>query len=135
MLAARSAPCVLTPHDGEAARLAGAPPGPDRLAAARSLAARTGAVVLLKGPVTVVAEPGGQVRMVTTGDRRLATAGTGDVLAGVIVALLARGTAAFDAAAAGAWLHGRGGAAGPRWGLVASDLLDALRLARAEVGR
>ncbi len=135
VLAARSAPCVLTPHDGEAARLAGAPPGPDRLAAARSLAARTGAVVLLKGPVTVVAEPGGQVRMVTTGDRRLATAGTGDVLAGVIVALLARGTAAFDAAAAGAWLHGRAGAAGPRWGLVASDLLDALRLARAEVGR
>ena len=66
---------VLTPHDGEYARLAGAPPGDDRIAAARDLAARVGAVVLLKGPTTVVAAPDGEVRLPTAGDQRLATAG------------------------------------------------------------
>jgi NAD(P)H-hydrate epimerase len=117
---------VLTPHDGEFARLAGGPPGEDRIAAARGLAARTGAVVLLKGPTTVVAEPGGRVALSTAGDQRLATAGTGDVLSGVIGALLARGAAPFHAAAAGAWLHGTAALAGPAHGLVASDLVDAL---------
>ena len=71
---------MLTPHDGEFARLAGGPPGDDRVAAARGLAASTGAVVLLKGPTTVVADPDGRALLVTAGDARLATAGTGDVL-------------------------------------------------------
>ena len=129
----RVAATVLTPHDGEYARLAGAPPGPDRLDAARSLAAEAGVVVLLKGPTTVVADPSGAVRIVTSGDERLATAGTGDVLSGTIGALLAQGVAPLDAAAAGAWLHGRAARLGPRHGLVASDLLHLLPLALAEV--
>ncbi len=123
---------VLTPHDGEFDRLAGGPPEPDRLAAARRLATAAGTVVLLKGSTTVVAQPDGRVRLVTTGDARLATAGTGDVLTGVIAALLAAGADPFDAAAAGAWLHGRAGRLGPALGLVASDLLDRLPLALAE---
>jgi NAD(P)H-hydrate epimerase len=124
---------VLTPHDGEFARLAGAPPADDRLAAARDLAARTGAVVLLKGRATVVAGPDGTVLVTTTGDERLATAGTGDVLAGVVAALLAGGLPPARAAAAGAFLHGRAGALGWRRGLVAGDLPEAMPAALAEV--
>jgi NAD(P)H-hydrate epimerase len=97
------------------------------------LAARTGAVVLLKGPTTVVAAPDGQVRIVTAGDARLATAGTGDVLSGIVGALLARGLAPLDAAAAGAWLHARASALGPAVGLVAGDLIELLPEALAEV--
>ncbi len=124
---------VLTPHDGEFARLAGGAPGDDRIDAARSLAARTGAVVLLKGRATVVADPDGSVLVTTTGDDRLATAGTGDVLAGVIGGLLGEGIAPQRAAAAGAFLHGRAGALGWRRGLVAGDLPPALPAALAEV--
>ena len=89
--------------------------------------------MLLKGSVTVVAEPSGEVRVVATGDARLATAGTGDVLSGVIGALLAQGVPALEAAAAGAWLHGRAAAHGPVHGLVAGDVVDLLPLALAEV--
>jgi ADP-dependent NAD(P)H-hydrate dehydratase / NAD(P)H-hydrate epimerase len=118
---------VLTPHDGEFARLAGTPPGRDRLEAARGLAAATGAVVLLKGPTTVVAAPGGAARFVTTGGSSLATAGTGDVLTGVIAAFLAAGHDPLDAAALAACAHGLAGrAAGRGNGLVASDLIDTL---------
>ncbi|HKE76085.1 MAG TPA: NAD(P)H-hydrate dehydratase [Acidimicrobiales bacterium] len=126
ILGRRDAPTVLTPHDGEYARLAGHPPGDDRIAAARHLAAATGAVVLLKGSTTVVADPGGRVLLSTAGDARLATAGTGDVLSGLIGALLAQGLPAIQAAAAGAWIHGRAAARGPARGLVASDLVTAL---------
>jgi len=91
--------------------------------AARRLAFELGAVVLLKGPGSVAAEPGGRALVITTGDDRLATAGTGDVLSGIIAALLAQGIAPFEAAAAGAWIHGRAGRLGPRHGLIASDLL------------
>jgi hydroxyethylthiazole kinase-like uncharacterized protein yjeF len=135
ILARRSpeASTILTPHDGEFARLAGAPPGSDRIAAARGLAADTGTIVLLKGPTTVVAHPDGRVRLSTTGDARLATAGTGDVLSGIIGALLARGVDALDAAAAGAWLHGRAAQAGPAQGLIASDVVEALPSALAAV--
>ncbi len=115
---------VLTPHDGEYERLAGRPPGEDRLAAVRLLAATTGAVVLLKGRTTLVAEPGGDVLVVTSGDARLATAGTGDVLTGIIAALLAGGLDPLRAAAAGSHLHGRAGNLGWRRGLVAGDLPD-----------
>ncbi len=99
-LRGRPAPTVLTPHDGEFERLTGAPPGEDRPEAARSLAAATGAVVLLKGPTTVVADPDGSVLLVRSGDARLATAGTGDVLTGVVAAFVASGAEPARAAAA-----------------------------------
>lgn len=121
-----SAQVALTPHDGEFARLAGHAPGDDRIAATRGLAARLGAVVLLKGHLTVVAHPDGRVLLSDTGDVRLATAGTGDVLAGVIGALCAQGLEPFEAAAAGAFIHGRAGALGWRHGLVAGDLVELL---------
>ncbi len=129
----RPADTVLTPHDGEYEHLMGHRPGPDRLEAARRLAAVSASVVLLKGATTVVAEATGQVRLVTTGDARLATAGTGDVLSGVIGALLAQGMSAFDAAASGAWLHGRAAQMGSLEGLVASDLPALMPHAIAEV--
>ncbi|HLI14950.1 MAG TPA: NAD(P)H-hydrate dehydratase [Acidimicrobiales bacterium] len=124
LLAAAGDPAraVLTPHDGEYARLEGAPPGPDRLAAARRLARRTGAVVLVKGSTTVVAHPLGEALVVTAGSARLATAGTGDVLAGMIGAFVARGLPPLRAAALAAHVHGRAASAGLAEGLVASDL-------------
>src|SRR5262245_11868024 len=134
ILARRTAPVVLTPHDGEYARLAGHPPGEDRLAAARDLATVTGAIVLLKGPTTVIAEPGGRVRISTAGDARLATAGTGDVLSGIVGALLAQGADAADAAAAGAWLHGTAACEGPFRGMVASDVIAGLPPVLARLG-
>lgn len=105
-LRARGAAVVLTPHAGEFATLTGSAPGADPIAAANALVAETGAVVLLKGPTTVVAGPDGRTYLVTRGDRRLATAGTGDVLSGVIGALLAGGCPPGKAAAAAAWVHG-----------------------------
>ena len=117
---------VLTPHDGEFARLAGAAPGSDRLASARDLATQMGCVVVLKGGPTVVAGPQGDVLVVATGDARLATAGTGDVLAGIIGALCARGLDPWRAAASGAFLHGQAAALGWRDGFVAGDLVDHL---------
>jgi hydroxyethylthiazole kinase-like uncharacterized protein yjeF len=134
ILSRRTAPAVLTPHDGEYARLTGHAPGEDRLAAARDLAEATGAIVLLKGPTTVVAEPGGRVRVSTAGDARLATAGTGDVLSGIVGALLAQGVAAGDAAAAGAWLHGTAACEGPPRGMVASDVIAGLPPVLARLG-
>ena len=88
LLRGRNDPTLLTPHDGEYGLLAGHGPGADRLDATRHLAADLGAVILLKGPSTVVADPDGTVLVAAAGDERLATAGTGDVLAGVIGALL-----------------------------------------------
>jgi NAD(P)H-hydrate epimerase len=122
----RPGPTVLTPHDGEFSRLAGCPPGPRRISAARHMAFTTGATVLLKGSTTIVAEPGGDVLLTTAGDARLATAGSGDVLAGVIGALLAQGLEPRQAAAGGAFVHGTAAGLGWRRGLVAGDLLDLL---------
>ncbi|MDQ3543198.1 MAG: NAD(P)H-hydrate dehydratase [Actinomycetota bacterium] len=122
----RTASTVLTPHDGEYRSLMGDGPGPDRIDAARRLAAEWSVVALLKGPSTVIAEPGGRVLVVSDGDERLATAGSGDVLSGVIGALIASGLGAFDAAAAGAWIHAAAANALPADGLVASDLLRSL---------
>lgn len=121
-LGRRTAPTILTPHDGEYSGLVGAPPGEDRVGAARSLAESTGATVLLKGPTTIVANPDGAVRFVTSGSPSLATAGTGDVLSGVIAALLARGLAPIDAAALGAFIHGLAARHGLDEGLVADEL-------------
>ena len=115
-------PVVVTPHDGEHARLLGEPPGPDRVAAARRLAAGVGALGLLKGSLTAVAAPSGEVLLSAAGSSRLATAGTGDVLSGVIGAFVARGVAPFEAAALAAHVHGRAGALGEPEGLVSADL-------------
>ncbi|MGE0880827.1 MAG: NAD(P)H-hydrate dehydratase [Acidimicrobiia bacterium] len=129
----RRAPLVLTPHDGEYERLVGHRPGADRIDAARALARHHDAVVLLKGSTTVVAGPDGRVHVVLVGDERLATAGTGDVLSGVIGALVATGTAPFEATTAAAYVHGRAGTLGWRRGLVAGDLLDLLPAAFASL--
>ncbi len=131
--ASDAGPVVLTPHDGEFEALAGSAPDADRFEAVRALAARTGAVVLLKGSTTLVADPGGHVWATATGDARLATAGTGDVLTGTVAALLAQGLPADQAAAAAAHLHGRAGALTWRRGLVAGDLVDHLPAALAEL--
>ncbi|MDH3707501.1 MAG: NAD(P)H-hydrate dehydratase, partial [Acidimicrobiia bacterium] len=122
--ARRQAATILTPHDGEFARLTGSAPVTDRVAAARGLAADRGLVVLLKGPTTVVAGPDGTVRLVTSGTEALATAGTGDVLAGLIGAFLARGAGPLEAAAAAAHVHGRAGAVAGTTPVLAGDLPD-----------
>jgi ADP-dependent NAD(P)H-hydrate dehydratase / NAD(P)H-hydrate epimerase len=118
---------VLTPHLGEFKRIF---PGlfdqsPTRLGAARAAAGRAGCVVLLKGPDTVIAAPDGRCCINATGSPYLATAGSGDVLAGVIAGLLAQGMPSFEAACAAAWLHGRCGEA-LGIGLIAEDLPPAL---------
>jgi NAD(P)H-hydrate epimerase len=126
----RAAGTVLTPHDGEYTTLLGYAPSHDRITSARRLASDTNCVCLLKGTTTVVAEPSGEVLMVANGDQRLATAGTGDVLAGIIGALLAQGVAPFHAAASGAWIHGYAASLfTAHEGLIASDLVDLIPLA------
>ncbi len=126
VLRSRPAPTVVTPHDGEYRLLCGSPPGADRIAAARRLAAELQCVVLLKGSATVVTAADGPAILVDTGDARLATAGTGDVLSGIIGALLAQRMDPLQAAATGAWLHGRAARLGPAHGFVAGDLPDLL---------
>ena len=126
-------PVVLTPHDGELARLGADVDAPDRIAEVRALAARRGAVVLAKGTTTIVAAPDGEVLLSTSGDARLATAGTGDVLTGALTALLAQGLDPQRAAAAAAHLHGRAGALAWRRGLVAGDVAAHLPAALAEL--
>lgn len=130
VLSDRTAATVLTPHDGEFEQLTGAAPGLDRLEAARGLARSTGAVVLLKGPTTTVAAPDGRVLVVRSGDQRLATAGTGDVLTGLVAAHLAAGADALHAAAAAAQLHGDAALLGVSEGLVASDLPELIARVR-----
>jgi hydroxyethylthiazole kinase-like uncharacterized protein yjeF len=125
--AARST-VVLTPHDGEYGRLMGDRPGEDRIAAARRLAGAAGVVALVKGPTTAVADPSGRVLLGMAGTTALATAGTGDVLTGLIGATIARGVAPLEAAALAAHVHGRAGARGPAEGLVAGDLPDLVAL-------
>ena len=103
--------------------------------AARRLAAASGAVALLKGPTTAVADPSGRVLLARAGTPSLATAGTGDVLSGGIGALVARGLPPLEAAAIGAHVHGRAGGLGHQSGLVAGDLPDLVARVLDAAGR
>jgi ADP-dependent NAD(P)H-hydrate dehydratase / NAD(P)H-hydrate epimerase len=118
---------VITPHAGEFARLFPDIPPEDRRQAAALAAQRSGAVVLLKGPETIIAAPDGRTAINCHASPWLATAGSGDVLTGLVCGLLAQGTPAFDAACIGAWLHGdigvRAGA-----GLTADNMIGQIAL-------
>jgi NAD(P)H-hydrate epimerase len=129
----RPAPTVLTPHAGELGRLLGvesAAIASHRLAHAREAAARSGAIVVLKGDDTLVVAPTGRVAISRGDAPALATAGTGDVLSGVLAAMLAKGLPPFDAACAAVYAHARAGrlAAAPHGpdGVIASDVIQAL---------
>jgi NAD(P)H-hydrate epimerase len=134
------APRVLTPHLGEMRRLTGLPAGEleaRRIDAARGWAQRWGAVVVLKGAPTVVAAPDGRVSVNPTGSAALATAGTGDVLTGTLVALLAQGRGAWDAARVAVYVHGRAGELAEARvgapGVLAGDVIESLPRALAEL--
>jgi ADP-dependent NAD(P)H-hydrate dehydratase / NAD(P)H-hydrate epimerase len=141
LLAAAPAPRVVTPHPGEMARLAGiatADVERDRLQVARAFAARSRAVVVLKGARTLVVAPDGTAFVNPAAEPALGTAGSGDVLTGVLAALVVQGVEPFAAARAAVYLHGVAGADAARvWGqtgVVASDLPDAVAAARARLG-
>ncbi|NII58810.1 NAD(P)H-hydrate dehydratase [Sphingomonas aerolata] len=128
---ALTVPVILTPHAGEFDVLFGQSDD-DKITRARDAAARTGAVVVFKGADTVIAAPDGRVRLAPGASDWLSTAGTGDVLAGAIGAMLAAGLDPLAAAAAGVWLHGEAARrSGPAF--IADDLADALRSARASL--
>jgi NAD(P)H-hydrate epimerase len=136
VLSARTS-LVLTPHEGEYERLLGAPVAANRIDAVRRASVELGAVVLLKGPATVIADPSGDVRIVVAGTPALATAGSGDVLSGLIGATLARGHDPLAAASLAAHLHARAGARLSTYAPASSipgevtRVLDDLRRARA----
>lgn len=133
ILRARDAATVLTPHPGEAARLLGSDTATlnrDRVGAARQLAERCGAIVVLKGAGTVIADPAGRVAINPTGGPALAAGGTGDVLTGMLAGLLAQGLDPFEAATLASFLHGHAAdvlsAGRGNSGLLAAEIADAL---------
>jgi NAD(P)H-hydrate epimerase len=122
-LRSRTAATILTPHDGEFASLGGDAMSADRIGATRDLAVRIGSTVVRKGATTIISDAEGAVYLVASGDQRLATAGTGDVLSGIIGAFLARGLAAPEAAAAAAYIHGMAGSHCATEGTIARDVV------------
>jgi hydroxyethylthiazole kinase-like uncharacterized protein yjeF len=129
----RNAPTVLTPHDGEFASLGGDVDAVDRISATRQLAERTRCVVLRKGPTTIVASPDGPTFLVASGDQRLATAGSGDVLSGIIAAFLSRGMDAAPAATAAAVVHGVAASLCSTEGTIARDVVGEIAHVLAEM--
>jgi ADP-dependent NAD(P)H-hydrate dehydratase / NAD(P)H-hydrate epimerase len=126
VLLSRQSPTILTPHDGEFAMLGGDVTNPDRIEATRTLARTTQCVVVRKGPTTIIAHPAGEVFLSVSGDERLATAGSGDVLSGVIGAFVARGLDPFLAAVGGVHVHGLAGMACDGEGVIARDVVSAI---------
>ena len=137
-LRCRTAPTILTPHEGEFARLTGCElPVHDRLSAAKQAAEGLGCVVVLKGHRTVTAAPDGRVWINTGGNPGMAKGGSGDLLSGIILSLLGQGFPTAESAAMGVWLHSRAGdlCAGQlgEYAMTPSDLLDALPAAMREL--
>lgn len=128
ILRGRTAPTILTPHDGEFVRFGGVLES-DRIASAKQLARDLGVIVLLKGHRTVITD-GDSVYLNRTGNPGMATGGSGDVLAGVIVSLLGQGISPLEAAACGAWLHGAAGDICEKeigqYGMLPSDMVNVL---------
>lgn len=114
---------ILTPHEREFECLTGHRPDKDRIEDVRESAKRFNVVILLKGPTTVIGHPDGRCLIVNNGDQRLATAGTGDVLSGIIGGVLSQGVSPFKAAAIGAWIHGAASKRCVKLGMIASDII------------
>ena len=128
ILRGRTAPTILTPHDGEFARLGGVI-GENRMAAAEQMAKELGCIMLLKGHRTVITD-GSATYINHTGNPGMAVGGSGDVLSGIIVSLLGQGIAPLEAAACGAWLHGAAGDLCAdemgQYGMLPTDMLNVL---------